>query len=222
MIASSSLSLCVQNEHLIQVALGVGGFLLCCALTILYCCYRCSKGGKLERSLSDERRTMSFTTGASTITPQKSINALTRQPTPAGALTRQATLPRCRSVERAVDEGRQRTDDALPDGWQEHTDLDGSTYFFNLSTRDMSWTRPVGSPAAAQPNPASPGEPCYRAGATVAIDHRQPLHHEAGAGPARSTTLPAGWQAQHDVQSGCSYFLHGESHRSAWVPPPAE
>ena len=159
-----------------------------------------------------------------------------RQATPA-ALTRQATLPRCRNVERALAEARATAsaDEPLPDGWQELTDQDGNAYFFNLSTRDMSWTRPTASssPKAAPHDDAMLPR---RANPTVAIDYRTvtavvggnnssrgaALNGRPPDGGATESLLPPGWAERRDEVTSCAFFVHEASGRTAWVPPPPE
>ena len=155
-----------------------------------------------------------------------------RQATPA-ALTRQATLPRCRNVERALAEARATAsaDEPLRDGWNEHTDQDGNAYFFNLSTRDMSWTRPTASssPKAAPHDDAMLPR---RANPTVAIDYRTvtavvggvsrgaALNGQRPDGGATESLLPHGWTERRDELSSCAYYVHESSGRTAWVAPP--
>ena len=115
----------------------------------------------------------------------------------------------------------------MPDGWQEHTDADGNRYFFNLTSRAVSWTRPiadaaVGGALAATPSaaPSLPGDH------TVAIDDAAPMHlfdgdHMSGSGAP--PPLPHGWRAVSCPARGePTYFAHSSSRRATWAPPPTQ
>lgn len=224
-IAQQSVSLCILSWHVYAGAVLSFVVLLVCGLFIYFQrkCRAVSIGRKPSAEDSSVRSDV-----APTSTPGRE---LTRQPTPA-QLTRTATMPRCRSVERALDEGRQRTDDVLPDGWQEHADTDGNKYYFNLSTRTMSWTRPTGGAAAAsvgahgvapppQDSPILSAAPC--GGRAVPIEAAAPMHLYDADASGVPPPLPEGWRAVAASGDGepC-YFEHAASHRTAWAPPPAE
>ena len=122
-------------------------------------------------------------------------------------------------VERVVEETRQLTranaDQPLPEGWLEHTDMDGNPYFFKLASRQLSWVRP------AQPSPGAD----EAAEAGVPIGHVMvPGLQPGGAGllPGGAGLLPMGWAQCMDEESGCPYWVHAASRRSVWVPPPPE
>ena len=153
-----------------------------------------------------------------------------RQATPA-ALTAAGDLRvACRlRVERALAEARATAsaDEPLPDGWQELTDQDGNAYFFNLSTRDMSWTRPTASssPKAAPHDDAMLPR---RANPTVAIDYRTvtavvggnssrgaALNGRPPDGGATESLLPPGWAERRDEVRARAFFVHEASGRTA-------
>ena len=220
-IGVPSQALCVSHVQALGVFGAVVGilFVVCCGLVFLCrrcCCRSSSKKGHAHDDLSSTRSDIVVSTPAA-------VHECRRQPTP-GALTRQATMPRCRSVERAIDEGRQRTDDALPDGWQEHTDGDGNTYFFHLSDRRMSWSRPRdGGPAAAAAQHSQQHAPSHWSQPSVAIISDAHRHTRRGERPATQVPpLPAGWDSHYDAESGCEYFSHAATGRSEWVPPTSQ
>ena len=209
-IGVPSAALCIERWQLVACATLAVLLLVICGL-LIFAYHRCSRSRKKGHQ-HDEGSSMRSDVAAGT--PCAVVHA--RHPTP-GALARSSTMPRCRSVERAIDEGRQRTgtDDALPDGWQEHSDADGNTYFFHLSDRRMSWTRPVCAPVvAASQQPAL----SHCAGRAVAIRGDAHRHLCCTTGISTVVAPPAGWEAQHDEESGCDYFTHAESCRTAWVP----
>ena len=93
----------------------------------------------------------------------------------------------------------------LPEGWLEHTDDEGTLYYFHEETLRTTWTRPSN---AAPPPPPPPGQ-----GSSRRSDRAQ----SAG----RKAELPPGWLEAADVD-GNLYYYHELTAETSWSWPGAD
>lgn len=101
----------------------------------------------------------------------------------------------------------------LPDGWQEHEDDSGATYYYNELSKRTSWTRPVPSPQQKATTSALRMLD-YDDVVAVTIDRLG----SSGTLPHGSQPLPSGWQ-EHVAHDGMRYYFHEQSKRTTWVRP---
>ena len=221
---------CIQPWHIITAS---SSFLVavfcCCAVLVLCKCWRPCGGP--NGALGESRASQAV--GSVTA---KHVT-LTRQGT--SALSRTMTMPMHKNGRLGLE--RNPSEDstgALPEGWQTYEDGDGHRYFFNLLTREMSWTMPSaagggsglkrhmsrgGSSGSSLQSLTRGGSSQISTGA-ICIDHQVSggaVGLDGGGGGAGAGTLPAGWSEMRDEESGCVYYWHAATAQASWVVPPA-
>ncbi|KUJ12675.1 uncharacterized protein LY89DRAFT_212230 [Mollisia scopiformis] len=75
---------------------------------------------------------------------------------------------------------------ALPEGWTEHKAPTGHLYYYNSSTKQSTYTRPVAAPLPAAPTPPPPNNP------SQSFLQYQSVDSQPSAGTAFNNFLPAG------------------------------
>ena len=103
--------------------------------------------------------------------------------------------------------GSQGAGGALPFGWSEENDGQGSTYYYNQQTGETSWERPGGMQQQGQ-NSFGGG---YQ-GAASRMGQNQ--FGNQGAGGA----LPFGWSEENDGQ-GSTYYYNQQTGETTWERP---
>lgn len=127
----------------------------------------------------------------------------------------------------------------LPDGWEELSDDDtGATYFYNSSTEEVVWERPVASSKKSSKKsdkkqdkkkksgkksgkkPAAPARSSFASSCEMSYSGLTCEMTQTRLSTLGDAPLPSGWTEHYDASSGRYFYVNDATNETTWDRPP--